>query len=174
MQLFCAIPVTIVFIYLYLLCNDDFFVLSLYDDEINLPTHLDQFLDHDPPGTTKPFSYIVITQLLLPCWVKAQPKAPQWCFFRGGCFSSLLYVISVLKLSMLQGSIMFWLTICHACTNLSFCRGSSHVCWVVAPMQLTFLLFRICQLLHIFGFLGLIPYLLFNFSVTILFSFHSP
>ena len=41
LQLFCAIPVAMVFfIYLYLSCNDNYFVFSLYDDEINLPTLL--------------------------------------------------------------------------------------------------------------------------------------
>ena len=70
-----------------------------------------------------PFLYIVIMQLLLPCWIKAQTKAPQWCISRGGSFGSLLHIIFVLKLSMLQGSLMFWLTIFHVCMNLSICRG---------------------------------------------------
>ena len=70
-----------------------------------------------------PFLYIVIMQLLLPCWIKAQTKAPQWCISRGGSFGSLLHIIFVLKLSMLQASLMFWLTIFHVCMNLSICRG---------------------------------------------------
>ena len=41
LQLFCGIAVAMVFfIYLYLSCNDNYFVFSLYDDEINLPTLL--------------------------------------------------------------------------------------------------------------------------------------
>ena len=74
---------------------------------------------------------------------------------------------------MLQGSPTFWLTILNACMNFSICRSSSYICWVAVSMQLTFLLFSICQLLHIFAFLGLIYCLTINFSVTVCFFFHS-
>ena len=117
-------------------------------------------------GTTKLILYIVITQLLFSCWIKLEPKDPQWCISLGDCFGSLLYKVFILRLSMLQGSTTFWLTLCHACMNLSICRGSSRICWVVVPMQLTFLLFPVCQLLRIFGFLWLFPCLSFNYSVT--------
>ena len=55
------------------------------------------------PGASKLVLYIAITQLLLPCWIREQPQAPQWCISWGGCFGSLTYLTFVLKLSMLQG-----------------------------------------------------------------------
>ena len=105
---------------------------------------------------------------------KDTTKSPTIMHFLGDCLGSLRYIISILKPSMLQGTTKFWLTMLPASMNFCICRVSCHICWVAAPMQLTFLLFPICQsVATFFGLLELIPCLSFSFSVTICFAFHS-
>ena len=66
-QLFCAISVAIVFfIYLYLLCNVNFFLyFSLYDNKINLPKIF-------------PFNFLSCDKNLLACCTNTDSSIMQW------------------------------------------------------------------------------------------------